>query len=87
MSTRQSLILGVSLMVCSLILALGFGSPSVAQSKLGADGPRSQIGRYQMTNGPKPCYLWDTTTGQAWEMDGIGPPQGWKELVGPVGAR
>jgi hypothetical protein len=86
MSTRQSLILGCSMVLCSLILALGFGTPTLARQDKGP-GAAAVMGRYRMTSGTRACYLYDTTTGQTWEMDGVGPPMNWRLLVNPLGGR
>jgi hypothetical protein len=77
MSTRSSVILGVSLIVCCLILGTSFGPPSFAQQdkKTQVQGTQTAVGRYQEfvqvdRNRFPMIYLVDTATGQMWSKAG-----------------
>jgi hypothetical protein len=78
MSTRSSLILGTSMVLCCLTLAAGFGPFSVAQQ---VQPGQPAVGRYQLQVADQTgAFLLDTTTGQCW---GIGASGEWKDLQSP----
>jgi hypothetical protein len=81
MSTRTSLILGASMVLCCLILAAGVGPFSVAQQ---VQPGQSTVGRYQLVVADQTgAFLLDTTTGQCW---GVGASGEWKDLQAPPAA-
>jgi hypothetical protein len=91
MSTRSSLILGVCLIVCCLILGASFGPSSLAQQSKKAQAAQPQgdtaqgvqptAGRYQFYPPAGSTSIWivDTATGQVWQK-GV---RGWQTFAIP----
>ncbi len=89
MSTRQSCILGGSLIVCSLILGTAFGPRTRADEKEAPAVP-PMPGRYQMHvvpgQGADEVIVFDTATSQCWFSGTGAKADEWRDLGSPANA-
>jgi hypothetical protein len=85
MTTRSACILVAGMILCSLILALGFGQPLAAQPPR-ERGSTARAGRYRaVVAGAQSLALVviDTQTGQCWQRSPYGGDS-WHDLGTPV---
>ena len=83
MSARASVIVGVSVILCCLILGLSFGGPAAGQQ-----APPPTSGRYQVIvkagSQNTAVFVFDSTTGQCWFRDTNPQVKDWTDMGSPV---